>query len=131
MNRPLAPQALRDRATHYVVAIREAASAIPAVDSASGSLFDICRHAAETALGRAEIEADRVEKLKVLGDPADLLAAVLLQKKCADAPGFRERTAGASLRFVEALTALDPTLALWIAEIALQVRPAMFRESLP
>ena len=67
----------------------------------------------------------------MLGDPADLLAAVFVQKKCAEVPGFRDQTRAANLRFVEALTALDPMLALWTAAIAFRVRPAMFRESLP
>ena len=102
MNRPTAPQVLWHRATQYVVAIRGAANAIRAEDSASGLIFDACRHAAETALSRAGIEPEVLAKLKALGDPADLLAAVFLQKKCADLPGFRDRTRAESLRFVGA-----------------------------
>lgn len=124
MNRATAPQVLRHRAARYVVAIREAANAIRAEEGASGTIFDACRNAAERTLSRSEIKPEVVEKLRALGDPADLLAAVFLQKKCADAPGFRERTQTDSLHFVQALTALDPMLAVWIAGIVVQVRPA-------
>jgi len=54
---------------------------------------------------------------------------VFLQKKCAELPGFRDRTGTVSLRFVEALTTLDPMLAVWIARLFVRVRPAPVRGS--
>lgn len=116
---------IRACVTRYVSAVQEATNALN--HEAPGALFSACHRAACDALSRAQVSPDILTALTRLGDPAAILAAVFLQKKCAEVPGFRERTRAESLRFVEAVSALDPMLMVWITSKVVHVQPAKLR----
>ena len=121
----MSSHSIRECVTGYVSAVQEATNAIG--HGAPGGLVAACHRAACDALSRAQVNPDILAALSRLGEPAAILAAVFLQKKCSDVPGFRERTRAESLRFVEVAGALDPMLMVWMTSKVIHVQPAKLR----
>jgi hypothetical protein len=71
-------------------------------------LFDAFRLVAAKALVSPEVNKETITSLAGLGDPADILAAIFVQKSCVDIPGFMERTDEAGRAFIEAVAKADP-----------------------
>jgi len=66
---------------------------------------------------------ETVRSLGALGDPADILAAIFVQKSCVDTPGFKERTDAAGHAFVRMASRADPMVVACIAAAVAQVKP--------
>ena len=62
--------------------------------------FDAFRLRAAKAVGSPEVNKATVRSLAALGDPADILAAICVQKSCVDAPGCAEEFQSAFGRFL-------------------------------
>ena len=90
--------------------------------SSAEPLFDAFRLRAAKALGSPEVNKATVRSLAALGDPADILAAIFIQKSCVDVPGFKERTEAAGRAFIEAVSKADPMVVAWIAAAVAQVK---------
>ena len=95
--------------------MREASREVGFVAELAEPLFDAFRLRAAKAVGSPEVNKATVRSLAALGDPADILAAIFIQKSCADIPGFKERTDAAGRAFVEAVSKCDPMIVAWIA----------------
>jgi hypothetical protein len=118
---------VRQAAARFIRVVREASREVGFVTGTAEHLFDGFRLMAAQALRSLEVNRDTVRSLAALGDPADLLAAIFVQKSCVDAPGFKERTDAAGRAFVEATSKADPMLVAWIAAAVAQVKPVTSR----
>src|SRR5215208_3711462 len=133
-NLPLSPQEIgsasyqvRLAAVRFVRVVREASREVGFVAESSEHLFDSFRLLAAQALGSPEVNRGTIRSLAALGDPADILAAIFVQKSCVDAPGFKERTNAAGRAFIEAVSKCDPMIVAWIAAAVAPVKPVTSR----
>ena len=85
-----ASEEVRHTAARFIRVVREASREVRFVPESFERLFDAFRLLAVQALGSPEVR-DTIRSLAALGDPADILAAIFVQKSCVDAPGFKER----------------------------------------
>ena len=88
----------------FIRVVREASREAGFVADSAEHLFDAFRLTAAKALGSPEVNKQTVRSLAALGDPADILAAIFVQKSCVDAPGFKEQTDAAGRAFIEAVS---------------------------
>ena len=103
--------------------VREASREAGFVAESAEHLFDAFRLTAAKALGSPEVNKQTVRSLAALGDPADILAAIFVQKSCVDAPGFKEQTDAAGRAFIEAVSKCDAIVLAWIAAAVAPVKP--------
>ena len=110
-------------AARFIRVVREASREVGFVAELAEPLFDAFRLRAAKALGSPDVNKATVRSLAALNDPADILAAVFVQKSCVDVPGFNERTEAAGRAFIEAVSKADPMVVAWIAAAVAQVKP--------
>jgi len=114
---------IRDAAARFIRAVRDASREIGFKPSPAEHLFDAFRLVAAKALVSPEVNKETITSLAGLGDPADILAAIFVQKSCVDIPGFMERTDEAGRAFIEAVAKADPMIVVWIAAAVAHVKP--------
>jgi hypothetical protein len=124
MTAATSPQVLRDVAATYVAAVREAAHAV--APDCKPSLFDRYRAVAARLVSAPEAGA-HLGTLHLSGEPAEILAAMFLQKKLTAAMGAQDAILHASQRLWPVLALHDPVLVVWIAEALTYVRPVEVR----
>ena len=78
----------------FIRVIRDASREVGFVAGSAEHLFDAFRLLAAQALGSPEVNKETVRSLAVLGDPAEILAAIFVQKSF----GGRARIQGAHRR---------------------------------
>ena len=111
----------------FIRVVRDASREVGFVAGSAEHLFDAFRLLAAQALGSPEVNRGTIRSLAALGDPADILAAIFVQKSCVDAPGFKGRTDAAARAFIEAVSKCDPIIVAWIAAAVSQVKPVPVR----
>src|SRR3954454_10583198 len=102
-------------AARFIRVVREASREVGFVAESAEPLFDAFRLRAAKALGSPEVNKATVRSLAALDDPADILAAIFVQKSCVDVPGFNERTEAAGRAFIEAVSKADPMVVAWMS----------------
>lgn len=110
-------------AARFIRVVREASREVGFVAESAEPLFDAFRLRAAKALGSPDVNKATVRSLAAVNDPADILAAIFIQKSCVDVPGFNERTEAAGRAFIEAVSKADPMVVAWIAAAVAQVKP--------
>jgi hypothetical protein len=127
---PLTPQEIgsasyevHQAAARFIRVVREASREVGFVAESAEPLFDAFRIRAAKALGSPDVNKATVRSLAALNDPADILAAIFIQKSCVDVPGFNERTEAAGRAFIEAVSKANPMVVAWIAAAVAQVKP--------
>ena len=123
-----ASEEVRHTAARFIRVVREASREVRFVPESFERLFDAFRLLAVQALGSPEVNRDTIRSLAAIGDPADILAAIFVQKSCVDAPGFKERTNAAGRAFIEAVSKCDPMIVAWIAAAVAPVKPVTSRQ---
>jgi hypothetical protein len=113
---------VRLAAARFDGAVRDASREIGFVAGSVEHLFDAFRLLAAQALGSPEVNQETIRSLAALGEPADILAAIFVQKSCVDAPGFKKQTEAAGHAFVEAVAKTDPMVVAWIVAAVAQVK---------